>query len=84
MGAAVAPIAGASAAGPAAPRWPLRLLGNALFYVLRTGCAWRYLPREYPPWQTVDSTFSQWCLHGSCPWAVRVIPMNLFRTGCVV
>ena len=32
--------------------WPLRLLVNALFYVLRTGCAWRYLPREYPPWQT--------------------------------
>src|SRR5215471_111476 len=25
--------------------WPLRLLVNALFYVLRTGCAWRYLPR---------------------------------------
>jgi hypothetical protein len=32
--------------------WSLRLLVNALFYVLRTGCAWRYLPREYPPWQT--------------------------------
>jgi Putative transposase of IS4/5 family (DUF4096) len=32
--------------------WPLRLLVNALFSVLRTGCAWRSLPREYPPWQT--------------------------------
>lgn len=31
-------------------RWALRLLVNAIFYVLRTGCAWRYLPREYPPW----------------------------------
>jgi putative transposase len=30
-------------------RWALRLLVNALFYILRTGCAWRYLPREYPP-----------------------------------
>ena len=37
--------------------WLLRLLVNALFYVLRTGCAWRYLPREYPPWQTVYTTF---------------------------
>ena len=29
-------------------RWALRPLVNAIFYVLRTGCAWRYLPREYP------------------------------------
>jgi transposase len=34
-------------------RWALWLLVNALFSVLRTGCAWRYLPREYPPWPTV-------------------------------
>ena len=33
-------------------------------YVLRTGCAWRYLPREYPPWQTTYTTFRQWRLHG--------------------
>jgi putative transposase len=45
-------------------RWSLRLLVNALFYVLRTGCAWRYLPREYPPWQTAYTTFRQWRLHG--------------------
>jgi putative transposase len=45
-------------------RWPLRLLVNALFYVLRTGCAWRYLPREYPPWQTTYTTFSQWRQQG--------------------
>jgi putative transposase len=44
--------------------WPLRLLINALFYVLRTGCAWRYLPREYPPWQTTYTTFRQWRLYG--------------------
>jgi putative transposase len=45
-------------------RWSLRLLVNALFYVLRTGCAWRDLPREYPPWQTAYTTFRQWRLHG--------------------
>jgi len=45
-------------------RWSLRLLVNALFYVLRTGCAWRYLPREYPPWQTAYTTFRQWRRHG--------------------
>src|ERR1043166_7931785 len=46
--------------------WPLRLLVNALFYVLRPGCAGRYLPREYPPWQTAYTTFRQWRLHGVC------------------
>jgi putative transposase len=45
-------------------RWSLRLLVNALFYVLRTGCPWRYLPREYPPWQTAYTAFRQWRLHG--------------------
>jgi putative transposase len=30
-----------------------REIFNALFYVLRTGCPWRYLPSNFPPWQTV-------------------------------
>jgi putative transposase len=45
-------------------RWALRLLVNAIFYVPRTGCAWRDLPREDPPWQTVYTTFRRWRLHG--------------------
>ena len=35
---------------------------NGIFYVLRSGCAWRYLPREYGPWQTVYYYFRQWRL----------------------
>src|SRR5215203_3685080 len=31
----------------------LRAILNAIFYLLRTGCPWRYLPRDFPPWQTV-------------------------------
>ena len=34
-------------------KWPDRLIADAVFYVLRSGCAWRMLPREYPPWPTV-------------------------------
>ena len=34
-------------------RWAMRLLLDAVLYVLRTGCAWRHLPRDFPPWQTV-------------------------------
>lgn len=40
---------------------------NGLFYLLRTGCAWRYLPREYGPWQTIYHYFRQWRLEGT--WA---------------
>lgn len=42
----------------------MRLTLNAIFYVTRTGCAWRYLPREYPPWQTVYGYFRAWRLAG--------------------
>jgi len=31
----------------------MRQVLNALFYIDRTGCQWRYLPKEYPSWKTV-------------------------------
>ena len=34
-------------------KWPDRLVTDAVFYVLRSGCAWRMPPREFPPWPTV-------------------------------
>ncbi len=33
---------------------------QAIFYVLRTGCAWYLLPKEYPPYSTVYYYFRQW------------------------
>lgn len=38
----------------------LRTVLDALFYLLRTGCAWRYLPRTYGPWSTVYHYFRTW------------------------
>jgi len=32
---------------------PYREILNAIFYLLRSGCAWRMLPHEFPPWKTV-------------------------------
>ena len=46
------------------PKWPLRRLADAVFYLLRSGCSWRMLPREYPPWQTVYYHFRKWRLDG--------------------
>lgn len=42
----------------------MRLTINAIFYINRTGCQWRYLPREYPPWQTVYGYFRTWRITG--------------------
>lgn len=41
-------------------RTSMRAVVNAIFYIIRTGCAWRYLPCPFPPWQTVYDYFSQW------------------------
>ena len=38
---------------------------DAVFYVLRSGCAWRLLPREYPPWKTAYHYFRQWRIDGT-------------------
>ena len=38
----------------------LRRILNGVFYLLRTGCAWRYVPREYGPWSTVFHYFRSW------------------------
>lgn len=42
----------------------IRHVLNAIFYISRTGCAWRYLPREYPRWKTVYGYFRQWRIEG--------------------
>jgi putative transposase len=42
------------------PATDRRHLLNAIFYILRTGCQWRQLPRDFPPWGTVASQFYRW------------------------
>lgn len=38
---------------------------NAIFYILRTGCQWRYLPNDFPPRSTVWRFFDQWRKDGT-------------------
>ncbi len=33
---------------------------NAVLYLLKTGCQWRMLPKEYPKWRTVHEYFTIW------------------------
>ena len=37
-----------------------RRIIEAILYLDRTGCAWRYLPADFPPWQTVYTWFAAW------------------------
>lgn len=41
-----------------------REIVNAILYVLRSGCAWRLLPHDLPPWQTVYHYFRLWRKEG--------------------
>jgi len=46
-----------------------RQLVNAIFYMVRAGCAWRLLPKEFGPWQTIYAYFRTW----SRDWTWRFI-----------
>lgn len=46
------------------PKWELWLIVNAILYVVRTGCQWRMLPTNFPPWQTVYGYFWHWTRSG--------------------
>jgi len=46
----------------------LRKILNAIRYLARTGCGWRMLPKDFPPWQTV-----YW-------WFRRFVRLLLFQT----
>jgi|SRR5579859_537103 len=43
----------------------LREVVNALLYIDRTGCQWRALPHDFPPWSVVRYYFDQWTVHGT-------------------
>ena len=43
----------------------LREILNAIFYIVKSGCAWRLLPHHFPPWKTVYHYFRAWRLDGT-------------------
>ena len=38
----------------------MREILNAIFYLLRSGCQWRLIPHDFPPWTTVWTYFRNW------------------------
>ena len=64
----------------------LRAVLNAIFYLLRTGCQWRLLPREFPPCGTVYHYFQAWQSSGVWVHLHRVLyeqaRLNAGRAAC--
>jgi putative transposase len=42
----------------------LRAVVEAMFYIASTGCQWRQLPKDFPPYSTVQGYFYAWVLDG--------------------
>lgn len=38
---------------------------NGIFYLLKTGCQWRMLPKDFPKWKTVNDYFLKWSKDGT-------------------
>jgi putative transposase len=55
---------------------PRKIL-NAVFYLLKSGCPWRLLPRDFPPWKSVYHWFRKWRIDGTFEQLNRVLGEHL-------
>ena len=60
--------------------YTVREIVNAICYLARSGCAWRMLPHDFPPWKTVSYYFYTWRdqglfeeVHGSLRETIRLL-----------
>ncbi len=56
----IAPMVPAALPGGRPAIHDRRGIVEAILYVNRTGCSWRQLPHDFPPWQTVFGYFQRW------------------------
>jgi len=59
----------------------LRRVLDGVLYVLRTGCQWRLLPTEFPPWQTTYGYFRSWSKAGVWQTALTELREQARRAG---
>ena len=46
------------------PKYDTREIVNAIYYITKTGCQWRMLPNDFPPWDVVYKRFERWNKRG--------------------
>ena len=51
-------------AGGRPRKYELRRVVDAMLYVVKTGCQWRQLPTDFPPWKSVHEQFRAWRASG--------------------
>ena len=59
------PLLPAAKPGGRPRRINLREVLNGIFYLLKTGCQWRMLPKDFPNWKTVNDYFAKWRKDGT-------------------
>lgn len=59
----------------------LHAVFNAVLYVLREGCRWRALPRDFPKWNTVYYHFRKWKNHTDRATGLPVLELVQKKTG---
>lgn len=55
------------------PKQDFRTEINAMLYVLKSGCQWRMLPKDFPPWKTVYGYLRRWRLDGTWDAAMKAL-----------
>jgi len=58
------PLIPAPKEGGRPPDYTRREIVNGILYITRTGCAWRYLPHDLPPWSLVHYYYWHWKTEG--------------------
>ena len=72
--------------------YPRREIVNAVFYLARSGCAWRMLPHDLPPWKTVSYYFYTWRDQGIWEEVHHLLRVSVRRlddredtpSGCII
>ena len=59
--------------------YPVREIVNAVFYLARSGCAWRMLPHDFPPWGLVSYYFYTWRDNGLIEQIHGILRVDLRR-----
>jgi transposase len=55
------------------PKQDFHAVVNGTLYVLKTGCQWRMLSKDFPPWQTVYGCFRRWKREGRWDRALKAL-----------
>ena len=60
------------------PKYGKRIMLDAILYLLRTGCSWRHLPHDFPPWKSVYTQYRVWVKSGTFE-KIHLFLMRKFR-----